>query len=475
MNILIIFILLFYLLINIYLIKPNTIHLQNLKINYFNLILFILACVIFIIIIFIIIYFSKSTFWTCINNNCVISDSGKFKSKNECLNDISCKTIPSKIGWSCFDFNKNKCIQNGGPFESENKCKSDPICQIIDDKIIDFNYINQRFSSLEGILVVMSDYSLADKSQKIYLENNAFLSNDKSINIIAMTYLTNLLPLNIYATSYEDTTIGIILNAKMIYDANIIQCMQITDANSVNRACNTNGAGGNPGYPCTCLPGFDCNSKEHKEVQAGCGVYCWDKTKQCNTVNWCKPTYTDTEIINNYSSLKWNGVGENCLFKPPPNDLFVKSAIAWRKAQPSGPNKGNYWTETELDGVVDLNDNMKSLWLKSIIGIFHSSDPGYMCHTTEDPPSKCKCVNDDPNTSLACMKQNCSIDNCQTQSINTVKAMVNEYNTKISSISGHKIKGWSLKNINRHSWNGWGPENNYTVNLSKFLVELPTR
>jgi hypothetical protein len=56
-------------------------------------------------------------------------------------------------------------------------------------------------------------------------------------------------------------------------------------------------------------------------------------------------------------------------------------------------------------------------------------------------------------------------------SIKCVKDMVSEYNENVSQISGHKIKGWSLKNMNRHTWVGWEKDTG-PIDLGKFLVEI---
>ena len=53
-----------------------------------------------------------------------------------------------------------------------------------------------------------------------------------------------------------------------------------------------------------------------------------------------------------------------------------------------------------------------------------------------------------------------------------IMEMVDEYNSNISKITGHKIKGWFMQGIERNKWVGWGPENDYTVDLSKFLKEI---
>ena len=392
---------------------------------------------------------------TCVNGSCQSPSicSPACVSPQTCVNG-SCQS-PSICSPACVS--PQKCV-NGS-------------CQ---DNIIDFESINNKFKTTQGLLVVMNPYKtdIDDQNKQIYLENNVFDSNDHSEKIIATTYLTEKLPLGVYATRGTNTTIGIILDPTLIYANNWIKCMQVTDANSVNRACNTTGEGGNPGYPCTCTAGVDCKSgPDYKAVQAGCGVYCWDNTKQCNTVNWCD-NYNENDIINNYTNGTWNGVGQNCMFRPPPNDLFVNAAIAWRKSQPNGPGPGNYWLETELDGVIDITDDNKNLWLQSIIGVFHTSDPGYMCQCQYcGTDQQTYCCNDNMTDQLECQKSNCNIGECQKLSIQTVKGMVNEYNTKISNQTGHKIKAWSLKNINRHSWNGWNENTNYTVTLSDFLEE----
>ena len=437
--------------------------------------IFILLIILFGIIWFVIIIpsllliknFNKNT----VNNEC----SPQCVSPEKCIDGICQKSS----GCSPECVLPNICV--GGICQKSSGCSPEcvlpNICVggICKDNIIGFDDINNKFKTTPGILVVMNQYKLDESSQKkqIYLENNVFDSNDGSEKIIATTYLTERLPLGVYATRGQNTTIGIILDPTLIYDNNWIKCMQVTDANSVNRACNVNGKGGNPGYPCSCKDGVDCKSStDYKAVQAGCGVFCWDTNKKCNTVDWCS-NYDNDTIINNYKNRIWNGVGANCMFKPPPNDLFVNAAIAWRKSQPNGPESGNYWLETELDGTIDITDDNKNLWLKSIIGIFHTSDPGYMCscmYCGDD--NKSYCCNDDQNIQLICQNKYCKIDECQRLSKQTVKNMVDEYNTNVSDKTGHKIKAWSLKNITRHKWNGWDSSTNYIVNLSDFLVEL---
>ena len=308
--------------------------------------------------------------------------------------------------------------------------------------------------------------------------------------------------MSLYATSGENTTIGIILDPDIIYKSGIIQCMQITDQNSSNRTCNINDE-----YPptqlipishiddskCTCLANTDSckTNKEYKQIQAGCGAWCWDDKQQCGTINWCDPT-NSKEIIQKYASGEYSGYPYNCQFKPPPDQFFLDSAIAWRKGLPNGPPKNVRNLETELNATVDVTNTVKqNMWLKAIIGVFHTAYPGYMCACNPDDyfnPTLCvkipgdplltsdkgikSCCQDDQDAQLMCQKRDCRLDICISKSDDAVKTMVKEYNTKISKITGHQIKGWRLDNLTRHNWNGWSADNNYTVQLEQWLTEL---
>ena len=48
--------------------------------------------------------------------------------------------------------------------------------------------------------------------------------------------------------------------------------------------------------------------------------------------------------------------------------------------------------------------------------------------------------------------------------------MVKEYNQNTNT--SHKIKGWKLKNLSRKLYNDWNEKNNYTSDLSKYLVPI---
>jgi hypothetical protein len=70
-------------------------------------------------------------------------------------------------------------------------------------------------------------------------------------------------------------------------------------------------------------------------------------------------------------------------------------------------------------------------------------------------PNGVNCCLDDVNAAFTCQKTNCELDECKQKSISCVNSMITEYNDKISKQTGHKIKGWSIKNLTRHEWNGW--------------------
>lgn len=336
--------------------------------------------------------------------------------------------------------------------------------------VMDFNILNNKFKSPAGILAVMGDYvSTNIRSQKIYLKNNVAPTQDGKRYTIATTFLTEKLPLNLYAQDCPSFTIGIILDSELFMNSGIIRCGNTADSSSGDRYCQKDGVPCVSGQPKTCKPGVLCdeNNPDYVDIQAGCGVNCSDSEFPCNTVQWCDK-FDRNEVIKKYTDFEWGG-WNGCVFKKP-DDLYIQAAIAQKKEQIKNKNVNNYM-ETEWDGILDLDDKTEKLWLKSIIGIFHTSDPGYMCACWENGCTGKNCCNTDEDTSLECMKSNNIVSKCQLNSIQTVRDMVEEYNTKVSPQTGHLIKGWSIKNIKRSEFNGWSAPN-YKVDLSKFMIEM---
>ena len=260
--------------------------------------------------------------------------------------------------------------------------------------VIDDEYIIQKFNDPNGLMVVMSgglDSTAQEQAQKIYLKNNVFSRMLNPPNgtqvldgVIDVTYLSSQLPINVYAQNPQATVIGLILDPSKIYASKAIKCMFPSDSNSDNRGCV-----GTLNH--TCQTGSPCKSsmKDYQAVAAGCSIHHSDPSGTCNTVKWCDkldPSQTDAANLQNAikqwsNNPKWNTVSQGCVFRGPttsnndPNlTAYVEASRGYRKEHPSPVGMYN---ETELDGVLNPNLNNK-LWLDSIIGVFHTADPGQM-------------------------------------------------------------------------------------------------
>uniref|UniRef100_A0A6C0JMR5 Uncharacterized protein n=1 Tax=viral metagenome TaxID=1070528 RepID=A0A6C0JMR5_9ZZZZ len=306
---------------------------------------------------------------------------------------------------------------------------------------IGFNDINTRFMSPNGFLGVISDYTRwPDSTQKIYLNHNIAPSQDNNQFNIDLTIVQNKIPLNFYSSSSSNKTIGLMLDTQTLFNGGFIKCLSIVDSNSQFRTCNYSDMG------CVCKPGTGCDptNSDYVAIQTGCGVHCSDGDSSCNTVKWCD-NYYDTEVLYNFSSGKWGGKN-GCVFKKP-SELFIQSAIAWRKS--IGDTSGNRYLETELDASISsVTTENSDLWLKAIIGVFSTANS-----------SMCGCKADDAEC----------VQDCIFNSTKTVKLMVDEYNKYAAYKTGHKIKGWQFNNLASDQFNGGLGQ---TVDLSKFMTEI---
>ena len=358
---------------------------------------------------------------------------------------------------------------------------------------MEFADINNRFKSSNGVIVNIGGYddnkgktSTAYRKSKIYLENIAKPTEyDNKVSVIDLTILNHNLPLNVYARNLYDVTVGIILDTQLLINMGILRCGNPQDDGSVGRGCHDyddNNTCTYNGDDCKCKDNGKCyDQADYMSILAGCGEKA-NSRHGCNQVYWCGISTgdTNTELVKKFGDGTYSS--GDCMFKVVDdynqkiNQTFIQAARAAKIFK--DPSKENafagFYTENEIDASLHVNNTTKNEWLKAIIGVFHDSDSGYMCAckcTPETDKGDGCCMNPDMKATKACQEKKCDLAGCKKNSIQCVKDMVEEYNDKISHISGHKIKGWSLKNMNRHTWVGWedGPT---PVDLSKFLVEI---
>ena len=389
-----------------------------------------------------------------------------------------------------YGYCENKLIKHKDIF-NPTKMNLTPLYKSFTDlPTIGFKDINDKFTSHNGITVVMSGYRdqnpVNDKYQKskIYLENNATPHESvTSLGTMDLTYLSSKIPLNVYARKPYDITIGLILDTDILIQMGMLQCGTVLDDGSVARVCHDSKD------DCSCIKNEEfksCNDSEAKEFNAvisGCGTKCKPDNnsgyKTCNKVYWCDDHYTDEKILNEWSKSTesgWHNLKE-CKFRPLDkndptkiNKLFIQSIINYKKNNQKLGSQGYY--ENELDATVKLDEKHKNMWLKAILGVFHDTDSSVMCACSEGESCTQDCCDSDMSKMAKCQQQHCDINECKSNSIRCVKNMVNEYNTNISNITGHKIQGWNMKGLNRNTWVGWNKNNNYTVDLSKYLVKI---
>ena len=362
--------------------------------------------------------------------------------------------------------------------------------------LIGIDDINQKFKSHNGVMVMISGYRGAEeptekyRRDKIYLENctkhNKF-NND--ISTIALTYLQEKIPINIYARGPYDVTIGIILDTDILIQMGIMKCAVVMDDGSISRGCHGPGDVDSDGNICTCSVNDDfrdcgkkySNSKDYEAVLAGCGTKChpYKNSYKCNTVYWCQDHYSDEKIIKDYSDNNWHNLSQcklRVLDKNNPkliNQTFIDSIVGFKKNNKPGHR---FYYETEIDGAIQLTEENKNLWLKAIIGVFHDTNSDVMCAcapgTCQTPPDKESCCfNDDILSTIQCQQKYCDLIKCRNDSIQCVKDMVKEYNKKVSPLTGHMIQGWSMDGMKRNKWVGW-EDGTYITNLKKHLFPI---
>jgi hypothetical protein len=359
---------------------------------------------------------------------------------------------------------------------------------------MEFSDINNRFKSENGVIVNISGYSdntgkttTDQRKNKIYLENIAKQTEyDNKVSVIDLTILNDQLPINLYARNPYDVTIGVILDTQVLIDMGILRCANQQDDGSIARGCHDydekNVCIDGDGKQCECKNNGKCSDQaDYMSILAGCGEKA-NSRYGCNQVHWCGINTGDTnsELVRKFGDGTYKS--GDCMFKVVDdsnqkiNQTFIKAARAakiFKDPSQENPFEG-FYTENEIDASLYVNDKTKNEWLKAIIGVFHDSDSGYMCAckcTPETDKSDGCCMNGDLEETKSCQEKNCNLTKCKKNSIQCVKDMVSEYNKNVAKITGHKIKGWSMKNMNRHSWIGWenGPD---PVDLSKFLVEI---
>tara|TARA_Y100000389_G_C17462232_1_gene522694 strand:- start:53 stop:2983 length:2931 start_codon:yes stop_codon:yes gene_type:complete len=363
--------------------------------------------------------------------------------------------------------------------------------------VIGIKEINDRFCSHNGFITMISGYRGADeptekyRRNKIYLENCAKVNEfNNNVSTIALTLLQEKIPINIYARGPYDVTIGLILDTDILIQMGIMKCAVVYDDGSVSRGCHDPTSVDSQGNSCTCSIndnfkgcGKDySNSKDYEAVLAGCGTKCHPhkSTYKCNEVYWCQDNYTDEQIIKDYSNNDWNELSQcklKVLDKNNPkliNQVYIDSIIGFKKNNKPAHNR--FYYENEIDGAIQLTEKNKNLWLKAIVGVFHDTNSDVMCacapDTCKKPPDRESCCfDDDVSSTIQCQQKYCDLIKCRNDSIQCVKNMVDEYNEKVSPITGHKIRGWSMDGMKRNKWVGW-EDGNYISKLKNHLFPI---